>query len=433
MDHKQPKNIRNETSVLWDDEQMWMDIEQELDKDRRRKIIIWFWPMLFLGASIIGFYYFMNQNSDPQQNTSTNSSVQVAKKGHIAAQLSQEEITNGVRKFPTQETSGLDTIINHNNISKTSAVKNTSITKDAIGKPYTKALTSSSQKPSMPNSLPSQNATDQNLVLNSPSDKPITSRSLLSDLEPLRLSSFQITKPVSEPKLEIGSESLVNALQKEQLSVVPQPFSIFDVSLGALKLNHNDGDRPWQMRLRESEIASSHLQLTWMGARPISEKWYFAGGIHYSSMRSRLITQDISERIEVVRVDTADIINSVAVPGEETRLSTTTTSYNVANSYNQISLPFAFIYKIENQNYQIMLDAGMSFNVYTILKGYTISPDNNVINFDALSMSRRTNVTLGNMSLGANFGKSLSENFVATLGIKYYKSLTDLYLSLIHI
>ncbi len=413
----------------WDDELMWDDIEQELDKDDKKKGFIWF----FFGSFILLISVLVISGLGVKTENIKSVSV-------VQDQVKKSEEKNEINNSQDSMSSILNQKettheLQHNINDKKRIERSELVIEKSNSESNRNNRVSNSEASQKPRQL---GDTDPAISID---DTESTDRQELKSI------------------LKAEQESAVRNLQLDELEALGMRFNkwlamehdtivisetwnnvIFDnsdhsgfmvVSGGYGIINSIErSSSNWSQAMANAESPFYSLDVEVSFGRSLGNNFYFESGLNYSRQIHKFNTSEAQIEIDEVFSDTAIIVNSV-VPkvfsGYLTETKTTTTNYQAFNRYHQISIPMRVAYLLDGGINKLYLNAGVAFNMLTIVKGHAFTPDGSIARFSKIGQRAQRHINLNRVELSMNYVRSLSSRLSLMLGGRYGMAMADTY------
>lgn len=393
----------------WDDDLMWLEIESELDKDKRK----FFWMVIlilfFLGSLIFSIFIF--SYSIGNKDDVVNKKIDLKKSNRIITNqskliLSDNDYIQNQQALQSQEqqTKNLNIETIDNEEVQTVNHKSQNIIDDLIDKSFDSHNLKFTNKTSiyLEENIKSQthNLTEENQqthiaqleLINSISSKLVFNNDIKLDL------SFQnkLLKPV-----ELSATNY---------------FLISQINMGFLQSNKSiSSSSDWQIKKAGSEKEKYSQGIDLLLGKYLNSNTFLMSGIKYDRDVTFFTATDTLYETQQIASDTAKVVNGIAVAGTLTETKTTIRDYHVYNKYQSIRVPLFLGTRIKLNSSCLMIAGGVTMELFQFNHGYTLDFNNNVKTLKDASMPKSFGVR--SLDLFASYNIKLAERMGLVTGL----------------
>lgn len=448
-------NNRHDTDLPpnehWDDEMMWNDIEQELDKDKKRYGFIWF----VLGISLVGaMIAVMPFTRSPSMSEG----------GEV--NIENEEVNSNKDRSTTYESDGINeieddnSIPNVNNALKEIAQKESVQNKNAIKE---KEIFSS-RVSSFKNQQETNNSETEKIKATAVVSSSLRSSENAESMSGQSVGKDLIEKPTPELVSDGGGEILARSITKKikypqltQLTLIEEKIfllspseerkiieidklatpekrnsrSFYSFSAGYGKLNSVtsiSGPISELTRFAQDPFYSLDMEVSY--ARYVSNKLFIESGINVSRQLHRFRAEDVQIKVEEILVDTAVIIegvNPIIYSGYVDSTTIIEKKYKAFNRFYQVSLPVRIGYEFSRKKNTVHLSTGTAINLVSSLKGYAFGQDEFIVPIADIPELQKRKLSLKHWDIGISYSRDLSQIFSVFTGLRYVRAFNNDY------
>ena len=395
---------------IWDDDQLWEAIEKELDKDQRKRRILFVFLFGVVAIGFLGMHHISNlQEVQDQYMPVVEEEVNIPKRTTAIENEIDESIakrldhTTSRSNFPEQPSL--------NPIAKKSHIQ-----------------------------VPIQIHPLQHIYSNDNRISPLVSRTINSEVV------FSKKLTLLSPKL--SNLSPISGLEQLQLPVSQSIIQMLPVEVSLEQRMANNrfnisisnsmgiGAMDFVPLTGSIEVAEDNEQLVFSNLSsfqfftPIFRNISLGIGIDYELIQSRFEGTEIVITEENMALDSAIIIagaEPIYLPGERILTTTTTTDFNVTNRAHLWSLPISLQYDfLLSQQSTIQFGITSAFRFSTKLNGYFRDPDNLISKVenspDIISYSG-----LSRMDISLRYARKFNGGLEFSCGLNYSNATNPLY------
>jgi len=194
--------------------------------------------------------------------------------------------------------------------------------------------------------------------------------------------------------------------------------------------NKFDNNNDWSKRKNFNERPLYSLGYTLKFSQSLSKTIILTTGIRYSRYISILEDKTSSTLYSTVPSDSAIIVSAVTplhIAGNVELETTTDQFYKVYNYNNQLAIPLELGLIIPFDNQSVILSIGSSIQVYSGLKGFSLSPNNNIESISILDIKKSHFQPFKTLNLSSHYTRNLFSNIDLIIGLSYERSFRETY------
>lgn len=406
------RNISENLSYVNIDEGLlWLRIEKELNKKKKRRILFLFILGVFLIASVVLITNF-NKESKIKivSNTVINSATDESKVFEEKLHTDDSDETSSEHFFSRHKLQNNSTIKTHDNNSiviESPDIIKTSISK-FVGKTYENY---NNEQPEVIKTYEQE----QHDIFKS----DITYENHIENIS------------ILESKLlisDINDGSLIDLLANGKLSKIKKIKKLksqlfFGIGFGSLKSNNVfDKNNEWHSLINKNEkpVLATQIQLQYN--KSIIKNLYVSVGIKYNRIVSKFNgVSSITNSREIDSDSSRFIIidgQNFYFDGKKIQTITNTDYYSVYNRFSCFELPFGIGYNFSLLKSRFTISTNSSLRVLSSLSGYTYDNKLNIRNYIELNENIKLNYGLSNINFKLNYSYPVLNNAVVFVEVQ---------------
>ena len=385
----------------WDKEQLWSRIESNIENKKDRSFLLMILFVFFL-AGVSAVLWFYNQKisettTDLANNVTKNKTVKSSE--NINSSNKNTEITPESYHSKSQ--------LNHKKYKKNQYRSNYTDQKfKAKSWQIDENVVKNSFGDSSENDLIESNAKIEQRVLDGFLQLPIDKKYIT----------------IETRKSLTYKNNIINVPFKKEFFNDKTAFFSAMTGLGfVVNRSKFDKNPVWQNRKHNNEKVIYTYSLSIQYGKSIYRNIFISSGFDYHNKIVNFIDKDSIVTVNNFQSDSAYVAylaTSEYFSGDKTKTNIKYRSLNVYNQISHIYLPINIGYRHVNQKNGFMISTGVLFRLFSKFKGYSISNENNIIQFGDYKNSLRRYTGITDFRLAGSCWIKLFRNFNLTLGFE---------------